>query len=210
MQDHTARKKRSEVVLASHSIPFLDSLPPLEVAAGVRLRVSEQVAARSFCLVLVADVAVGNDPDFCLSLLRQPPLLEWLSAKELAFLDSYQSDEAGCQHYAWGMEAAHVLLWAIGRLPEMAIPLEETELDGIYRSLCAPDPVEIRDFLQSARLRDPAVILNQLDLTYRMHWSARRNPQGKVNLDVVSEWHRALNWLTFYGDAEWDDVTTDT
>lgn len=33
-----------------------------------------------------------------------------------------------------------------------------------------------------------------------MNWSAR------LNHGVVQEWHKALNWMIYFGDSDWDDV----
>lgn len=210
MDDHAARKQRSHELLASNDIPFLESLPALESSDVERLRPAGQVAARAFCLVLVGDVALGNDPDFCLALLEEQLLHDALSERERGFLVGYPDDAAGRRHYAWSMEAAYVLLWALGRVSDLPLPLEETAPGAVYGCLCAPEITAIQGLVREAQLRDAQAIADQLDLTYRMHWSARHHPSKPLNLDVVSEWHRALNWLTFYGDAEWDDVTTDT
>ena len=103
MDDHSARKQRSHELLASYDVPFLESLPALELAATERLRPAAQVAARSFCLVLVGDVALGNDPDFCLALLKQQPLHDALTERERSFLGNYRDDAAGRQRFAWSM-----------------------------------------------------------------------------------------------------------
>ncbi len=61
-----------------------------------------------------------------------------------------------------------------------------------------------------------AEVLDEADLIYRYHWAARdarlkgRQPPAGLNLDVIQERHKALNWLIDYDRAEWDDVTTDT
>ena len=65
-------------------------------------------------------------------------------------------------------------------------------------------------------LRSANDILNMSDLIYRYHWAIRQakldgapEPAG-LSGSVVSERHHALNWLTYYFDADWDDVSTDT
>ena len=68
----------------------------------------------------------------------------------------------------------------------------------------------------AARLRPPAELLDAADLLYRYHWAVRDaridGRPAPVGLDpsVVVEWHYALNWLIGYGDAAWDEITTDT
>ena len=65
-------------------------------------------------------------------------------------------------------------------------------------------------------MRPASEILDALDLHYRLHWattSARTKgepaPAG-LEPGVVFERHYALNWLTCFQDAEWDDVDTPT
>jgi hypothetical protein len=59
-------------------------------------------------------------------------------------------------------------------------------------------------------------LLDGLDLAYRLHWvttDARvksMTPAVALEPGVVVERHHALNWLTRFDDAEWDDVETPT
>ena len=65
-------------------------------------------------------------------------------------------------------------------------------------------------------LIDKSDILDKEDLIYRMHWATRQaslnNEEMPAGLEngVVNEWHHALNWLAYYDDVDWDDVSTDT
>ncbi|MBS1661549.1 MAG: DUF4272 domain-containing protein, partial [Bacteroidetes bacterium] len=75
---------------------------------------------------------------------------------------------------------------------------------------------DLATFRGKAKLRSKKEILDKTDLLLRMHWAceeARLNNKpmpGNLSLDVIMEWHLALNWLIRYGDQNWDDVTTDT
>ena len=67
-----------------------------------------------------------------------------------------------------------------------------------------------------AKLFEVGAILDELDLTYRLHWATaearvrRTAPVRGVDPGVVMKRHHALNWLTRVGDAQWDDVESPT
>jgi hypothetical protein len=70
--------------------------------------------------------------------------------------------------------------------------------------------------VNEASLIPRADILDKADLIYRMHWATHHAslnqeamPAG-LQHGIVKEWHHAINWLTCYGNEDWDDVTTDT
>ena len=70
------------------------------------------------------------------------------------------------------------------------------------------------EFVSGAVIRNTTEILDASDLIYRIHWAVRQagiddTEVQNINPDVVSEWHQAINWITFYED-NWDDITTDT
>ena len=68
----------------------------------------------------------------------------------------------------------------------------------------------------SATLRPAAEVLDVLDLTYRLHWAARRaradrrGPPAGVSPGVVLERHYALRWLVRSDESDWDEVQTPT
>jgi Domain of unknown function (DUF4272) len=78
---------------------------------------------------------------------------------------------------------------------------------------CWHNPAELK---KSIAFRDKNLILDELDKTYRMHWScvdARINNLevgGEIDPSIIMERHYALNWLTSYLDQDWDDVETNT
>ena len=71
-------------------------------------------------------------------------------------------------------------------------------------------------FIASARLHDPHTIHDVLDPIYHVHWQVRDAqlrgqpiPNG-YDAGAVVERHYAYNWLTCYGNQDWDDISTDT
>ena len=60
------------------------------------------------------------------------------------------------------------------------------------------------------------LILDALDLHYRLHWYVRQmkldgqEPPPGLEGGVIQERHHALNWLVRFEDRDWDDVDTPT
>jgi hypothetical protein len=213
MDESAARKARSEAILAREEVPFIAHLPMLETVAQTRFRSTEAAADRAICLLLVSGMGETGDYN-----LMHPFIDEWsarphLSPAERAFLDSREPTQHDRVQFSWRYEGLSALVWSLGFPHEIGRPdhiADVGALVGMMRDL-GPDR-----FRANARLRDGAEILDVLDLTYRYHWAvvdARLNGrQAPAGLDggVVMERHYALNWLTSYGDQDWDDVSTDT
>jgi hypothetical protein len=214
MIDPEERKANSVKILQQLNVPVFENLPSIESAADIRLRKPSDVARRLICLMRVSDVARDADPEDCINYLRKNSLFENLSPKERDHIDNRDVTEQVRTNLSWRCEAALVLLWTLGKFPELPIPQSETDLDDIYVHM-PPFDDDPRAFIETAKLIDKEKILNQLDLIYRMHWATRSaqsegNACPGLNWGVVQEWHQAINWLTYYVDEEWDDVPTDT
>ena len=72
-----------------------------------------------------------------------------------------------------------------------------------------------KSFVEQARLRSQAEILDMADLYCRLHWAAielrlQGKKSDKIVEGIVRKRHRALNWLIGYMGQKWDDVSTDT
>lgn len=122
-------------------------------------------------------------------------------------------DQQAIVNHTWRYEALAVLRWALGSGPALGLPSDPCDVSAVARAMLDTAGA---DLLASARLRPTADLLDALDLTYRLAWAvtdARVNdhpPLDGLEPGVVAERHYALNWLTRFGDAAWDDVETPT
>ena len=132
-----------------------------------------------------------------------------LESRELLFVQDHRTDAEGRTKFAWGHEAALLLLWCLDHIETLSFPTDETPLDAIYQCLPSPDGFP-GSFVSDACLISGERIADQLDQVYRLHWAAKHDDRTQLNRDVLMEWHHALNWLTNDGQQDWDDVTTDT
>lgn len=70
--------------------------------------------------------------------------------------------------------------------------------------------------IQQATLRPANEILDEVDTYFRLHWFARHAEHGDesistdIDIGVIQERRLALNWLTSFENADWDDVDCPT
>lgn len=115
---------------------------------------------------------------------------------------------------SWRSEASWMLLWTIGRCQIDPFETEEVSIQELL-SLLPKFKAATSDFINSATTRTISEILDMSDLIYRLHWATKQEGQDNsiktgLNNSVVMEWHHAINWVTYYEDQEWDDITTNT
>lgn len=212
VEEMEARKRRSIERLIAEGVPYIEHLPTIEPASYSRLRSRQEVVQRAFCLYAVTIAGQLNDPAKAMIELKRRRLMSALSPRERAFLTG-PLRENDCVQMGWRIEAAAPLLWHVGRVLELPRP---------DAPIGAGTPMDFLDELSPEEVLTPlgeraiAEVLDEADLIYRYHWAARdarlkgRQPPAGLNLDVIQERHKALNWLIDYDRAEWDDVTTDT
>ncbi len=158
---------------------------------------------------------IGETGDYAMvrQLLQEWSAEPYLTPAERRFIESRTPSQQDRVQFSWRYEGVFVLNWALGFVEEIARPDHPVDVASMATMMRELGPDEFR---ARASLRDGAQILDLLDLTYRYHWAAvdaringREAPSG-LDEGVVMERHYALNWLSRYGDQEWDDVSTDT
>lgn len=209
------RKQRSEMQLQERKLKAMDSLPPVISEAEVRLRSAKDVVGRLHAILAVSIYAEarrsGNDLPIFELRKRMPLGVSSLSTRERAFLELAEPDEKDIIAFGWRYECAQVLAWAIGLLDTLPFPQDICDVQALVKLV-----LDAKDLEKSGKLRSDVEILDALDLHYRLNWilrQARRNGVAlpeKVEPGVVQERHFALNWLTHFEDADWDDVDTPT
>ena len=207
------RKFKTEKLLKSLGVPILEQLPLIDEEHEVKLRTAQEVARR----ILILDYLnyVADEPDSkqeVIDFLKEQNLYKSISDEEKQ-LFKCELTEQDRINISWRSEAILALLWAIGKVDELEMPVEETQVSE-WLDLLPDLMTDSKEFIDSALLRPIPEILDLLDLTYRIHWAVRNaelNNLDAVNFDagIIQERHYALNWLTYYND-DWDDVVTDT
>ena len=109
-----------------------------------------------------------------------------------------------------------VLLWALGKIQEL--PDSATECDtSVFQGILPPfAKASAQVFIAQATLIDEDRLWEQAQLYLDDHWKARdarlheRSMPQDIDIEVVQELYRAINWITGYDGLPWDEVTTDT
>lgn len=211
------RKARSDSHLKNLGILVPDSLPPVISEPELDLRPAAEVAMRAIALFTVALRAesLAQEDDIPITDLRArlPLAFESLSPKENEFLNTESPEQQELVNFGWRYEALYTLLWALGVADALPLPTEICDVSWVASAIVDRDHDQ---FVKSASLRPASELLDALDLHYRFHWAARqaqidnKEPPGNLNAGVISERHYALNWLTRFEDADWDNVDTPT
>jgi hypothetical protein len=96
----------------------------------------------------------------------------------------------------------------------LSVGFEFSPLEAEFMETAQPEQQAIIN--EQARLRAPGEILDEVDMHFRLHWAARQAHQqglpapANVDIGVIQERRLALNWLTHFENAEWDDVDCPT
>lgn len=202
---------------------FIDVLPELENNLSIRLVGS--ILNRSLILFAIKSAtAYPEDSNDILSFLKREGLDSSMSDEEKYFLTEQGiNDEKLLIRFSWYSESLYVLLWVLGIATDKCLdsPYEEKTLSNKWLDLFPP-PIEKLETLKSkVNLRDERRILEELDYYYHLHWIAKK-PQkkksllrifsskesGKLNISVVRERRRALEWVC--SDNDWNEVHMDT
>ena len=215
MKTPEQRKSESTEFLLSKGVNVIDHLPHLEPEETFKLRSPSDVAKRIICLVFVTDFALKHADETYWDYINKNSLKSWFTSEEWEFINSKNPDPQLNTNMSWRIEGAYLLFWALGKIKNLPFPDEPINPDEIYSHLPSfnKSPVE---FIESVSLIEKSDIIDKEDLIYRMHWATRQasmeQEEMPANLEpgVVQEWHHAINWLAYYDEMDWDNVSTDT
>ncbi|MBX4867572.1 DUF4272 domain-containing protein [Rhizobium bangladeshense] len=211
--DAQARKARSVAQLRSEGVPSIDHLPTIEPESTSIRRNTEVVVQRAVALAIVAVKGETGDHAMGQALIRQFGAKGFFTPKEQAFMDDPDPSDQDQTNFTWRYEGVHVMLWALGIVPELERPDHICDVPFIANTL---RELGTDGLMRGAKLRSQNELLDAADLTYRYDWAvvnARlkgEEPPTGLNKGVVHERHYALNWLIGYMDQDWDDISTDT
>ena len=113
---------------------------------------------------------------------------------------------------SWRREALHTLLWTLGEVESLPLPVEESDISTEVLKKLEESP---KEWISIASIRNAKEIHLANNEIYEIHWTIRdamlnEKPTPKnYNTSVVQERHYALNWVCKY-EENWDDVSTDT
>jgi len=207
--DQQNRKANSISQLKALSVPTLANLPVVRGESETALRTPEAITQRMYATLLCAAKATGLPQDQVDATIRARHLNDF-SPVEQAFLENPAPDENTMNTFSWRYESVNLLAWALGLIEKLPPANTSVDTGNLVPLLMGKPPEEIGAMSQ---LRPVNVILDELDLVYRMHWAcvnARvkgEKPPEALHPGIVYERYYALSWLVRAGDANWDDVS---
>jgi Domain of unknown function (DUF4272) len=175
-------------------------------------RTARQIAVRAIVLQGVVAAAHGVDAEPIIEWFRDQRIWRAVTAGEKAFLGNPSPTDKQCNEFAWHAEAEWTLLWVIGKVAALGLPTHCCDTRKLVDEIIPPLGSRISDFVTSAKVRPPGVILAEDERTYNL-WcyaqKARRQGQlpADLNWDVLYERRYGFEWLD--GMENWDDVTCD-
>jgi hypothetical protein len=175
-------------------------------------RSSRQIAVRALILQGVVAVASEVDPEPIMEWFHKQRLWRNVTPEEKAFLNDLSPTKDQRNKFGWHQEAEWTLLWVIGKVESLGLPTRECDTRRMVDEIIPPLGSEIADFLATARVREPGVLLAEDDRTYNM-WCYAQKARRKgelptdLNWSVLYERRYAFEWLD--GMQDWDDVTCD-
>lgn len=207
------RKKRSIEILKAEGIPYIEHLPVIDDETSAKLRSKEDVVYRAMILSVLSALGMGVDKERFNRLVKKYGLKDRFSPQEMKMIRKAKPSQNEQAMFSWRIESYWTLLWALGFIEDLGKADNTCDVPKAVQLLQAHTA---ESFMAQAQFRPLSEILDMLDLTYRYHWTVQESqvqqqpaPAG-LHPGVVYERHYALNWLTSYEDADWDEVQTPT
>lgn len=211
-QEQLDRRHESEKVLLKHGVNVNWHLPCLPSLEQSKWRSVAEIVDRIYALLIIAALGEGVEKTQLDRVIQEKNIQSFSPWEQELLKKSTLTDQEKALS-TWRYESLFVLLWAIGKCPDLHFPDKICDVPAMVDLLMASTRGA---FEAEAVLRDKASLLAARDLSYRMNWAcvdARVKAEeltGGINPSIIYERHYALNWLNCYQDAEWDKVSTDT
>jgi hypothetical protein len=203
------RRQRSESVLRELGVPVNEELGFMPAASATQLRDEAEVEQRAMCLLVLGTKAEQMPPQVVSAMIRRYRLEGAFTPDEQAFLDAAEPSADQVLIARWRYESARTLLWALDIIDELAPPTQVTDVPAMVRIMTG---MSAESYSEQATLRSKDVILDAVDLAYRLHAvthvareRGRAAPGGVVE-SVVYEREYALKWLIGYRGLPWDEL----
>jgi hypothetical protein len=186
-----------------------NDFPPDEV------RSAPAIARRALALFGVVGLELGAPREDIVAWLKDEGLWDELSPIEVSYVSAHHPTEKQRINASWWSEALIVLLWSIKKVEALPSPNEQCNT-SLFQELLPPFAnVATAELISSATRRSEDELLDMADTLLDLHWKARdakihSRDCPSVDIEIIQERHRAINWIIGYDGLPWDEVTTDT
>lgn len=214
------RRSKNNKYIKRLGIACFDDLPTVESSSDVELKDLDSICKRAIACLFSIQLAIDIDQDedyneskdFVLKVLKEYSVEDGLSEKEKKLFDKTYSEQ-DIIDIIWNNEAYWSLLWALGLVNDMKLPVDVCDCEKALKLVISCKNFD--EFKNRCKLRNIEDILDMFDLYYRYHWACVENsidPDtniGRLNPDVVMERRKGLEWL-ISGEDDWDEISLDT
>jgi hypothetical protein len=180
------------------------------------VRDAAEIARRAMALFGSVGLALGAPREDILDWLEDEGLWAELSPSELAYVSAEQPTKKQTIDASWKSEGLIVLLWALEKIDRLPAPNEQCDTSVFQQHLPPFVDMSASEYISSATRRPDQVLTDMADELLNFHWQARdARSQGRpmppeLDIEIIQERHRAINWVIGYDGLAWDEVTTDT
>jgi hypothetical protein len=209
------RKNATEEKLSKVGVRTPKSLPPVLGDEEIQMRSPREVCDRimgCFTAAVYAEGIASNRPIAVGELKDKLPIgYKALTPNEKQFVEKIKPDKQAVVDHAWKYECVKVLLWCIGLDSGLGLPVKICDVSALAKRLLSKTA---GDELRTAKFINRGLILDELDLIFRLQWAAhdarvkKAKLPGGLDPGIIHERMYALNWITKFYDSEWDDIDT--
>jgi Domain of unknown function (DUF4272) len=210
--DPQAVKKRSEAIILHAGGQICDWLPIIE-RPGLRER--DEIIGRALVMNALLQIYFKAPIRIISEWITDNRAEAYLSSKERLLFqrEGGMLSEQELTDLYWYIESLWALMWVGGLIDDL--PFDEP-VESFMGSL-VPNLQHAEDgskFHHKMQIRSYPEVFQMLDLYFRLHWYARngqlkRQSTDPVNLDIIMERRKALEWVMRPG-VDWDDVPLNT
>lgn len=183
-----------------------------------KARTAQEIARRALALGSAVSLSFKAPRKKVAAFVEEAGLVDELTATERDYVFSTRRSAKATINMSWNAEALVVLLWAINKIK--SIPAAHVQCStGDLADALPPFGLEsLPQFIGSLKRRPEKELSDMADSIQEQHVIARqrksnpayRSEAGEIDIEIVQERHRAINWVVGYCGESWDEVTADT
>jgi hypothetical protein len=163
-------------------------------------------------------LAFGAEDEVIRPWLKETGIERELTERERAFVFGVSRSEREQIYFTWMAEALVVLLWAVRKVGRLPAPDRQCTTRVLADRLPPFGDESFSRFLATSICRPERTLIDKALELQQLHAVAQqrktrpnyRPEQPAVNIEIVQERHRSVNWVIGYEGLAWEEVTSDT
>lgn len=186
--------------------------------ASDKARTAEEIARRALALGSAVSLSFKAPRKEVLAFVEEAGLVGELTATERSYIFSARRSAKATVNMSWNAEALVVLLRSINKISSIPAAHVQCSTGDLADALPPFGFESLQQFIGSLTRRPEKELSDMAELIQEQHVVARqrksnpayRSEAGEIDIEIVQERHRAINWVVGYCGKSWDEVTADT